>query len=74
MDLPVAKAVAHAAEAPLWYALDLSAGGAEVNTLELLIKSDSTPWGHRELGVTLVQGYGEPTDSGRPTYRRTIGR
>jgi hypothetical protein len=43
--------VAHAAEAPLWYAFDLSAGDTEVTTMELRIKPDSSP---AELIKTLV--------------------
>ena len=35
MDWSVAQAVAHAAEAPLWYAFDLSAGGAGMTTMDL---------------------------------------
>lgn len=43
MDWTVAHAVAHTAEGPLWYAFLLSAGDAEVSTIELRIKPDSPP-------------------------------
>jgi uncharacterized protein (TIGR03083 family) len=43
MDWSVAQAIAHAAEGPLWYAFDLSAGEREVSTMELRIKPESAP-------------------------------
>ncbi len=43
MEWTVAHAVAHAANVLLWYAFDLSAGDAEVDTLELRVKPDSLP-------------------------------
>ena len=51
MDWSVAQAVAHAAEAPLWYTFDLTAGSAELNTLEVRVKPESAP---AELVTTLV--------------------
>lgn len=53
MDWTVAQAIGHAAEAPLWYAIDLSAGGAEVNTVELSVKPDSP---QADLIATLALG------------------
>ena len=51
MDWSVAQAVAHAAEAPLWYTFGLTAGGAEPTTLEVRVKPESAP---AELVATLV--------------------
>jgi Mycothiol maleylpyruvate isomerase N-terminal domain len=56
MDWTVAQAVAHAAEAPLWYSFDLysfdlTAGSAELTTLEVRVKPESAP---AELVATLV--------------------
>jgi uncharacterized protein (TIGR03083 family) len=51
MEWSVAQAVAHAAEGPLWYAFDLSAGEAEVTTMDLRVKPDSPP---PQLVATLV--------------------
>ncbi len=51
MEWSVARAVAHAAEGQFWYAFDLSAGGAEVTTLEVRIKPESLP---ADLIATLV--------------------
>jgi len=51
MDWSVARAVAHMANVLLWYAFDLSAGGAEVDTLEMRVKPDSAP---AQLIETLV--------------------
>jgi hypothetical protein len=47
----VARAVAHAAEGPLWYAFDLVAGGAELTTMALRVKPESAP---TDLIATLV--------------------
>jgi hypothetical protein len=51
MDWSVAQAVAHAAEAPLWYAFDLTADSAELTTLEVRVKPESAP---ADLVATLV--------------------
>jgi hypothetical protein len=51
MAWSVAQAVAHAAEGPLWYAFDLSAGATEVTTLDLRVKPESPP---AQLIATLV--------------------
>ena len=51
MDWSVAQAVAHAMEARLWYTVDLTAGSAELTTLEVRVKPESAP---AELVVTLV--------------------
>jgi hypothetical protein len=42
LDLSVAGVVAHAAEGCLWYAIDLSAGGNELQLVEHRVKTDGT--------------------------------
>jgi uncharacterized protein (TIGR03083 family) len=51
MDWSVAQTVAHAAEAPLGYSFDLTAGSAELTTLEVRVKPESAP---ADLVATLV--------------------
>jgi uncharacterized protein (TIGR03083 family) len=43
LEWSVAQALAHAAEVCLWYATDLAAGGAELNTMELHVRPESPP-------------------------------
>lgn len=43
MEWSVAQGIAHAAEAPLWYAFDLTAGGADLTTLELRVTPEHAP-------------------------------
>jgi hypothetical protein len=43
MDWTVARVVAHAAQGPLWYAFDLSAGGSELSPLEITVRPDAKP-------------------------------
>ena len=43
LDWTVAHTVAHAAEGCLWYATDFSAGGEELNTMELRVRLESPP-------------------------------
>lgn len=43
LDLSVAEVVAHAAEGCLWYAIDLSAGGKDLNPVEHRVKTDCAP-------------------------------
>ena len=43
MDWSVAQGIAHAAEAPLWYAFDLTAGGADLTMLELRVTPERDP-------------------------------
>ena len=51
LDMTVAEVVAHAAEGALWYAIDLSAGGKDLQTVEHRVKSDRPA---TELVDTLV--------------------
>ncbi len=43
LEWTVRQAVAHAAEACLWYAIDLSAGATELTTVEQRVKPDGEP-------------------------------
>ena len=43
LEMTVAEVVAHAAEACLWYAIDLAAGGADLTTVEHRVKPEEEP-------------------------------
>jgi uncharacterized protein (TIGR03083 family) len=51
LDWTVAQVVAHAAETCLWYAIDLAAGGKDLQSVEHRVKPDSPP---HDLVDTLV--------------------
>jgi hypothetical protein len=43
LDMSVVQVVAHAAEGCLWYAIDLAAGGGDLQPVEHRVKSDGEP-------------------------------
>jgi hypothetical protein len=43
LEMTVAQVVAHAAEGPLWYAIDLAAGGKDLTTVEHRVNFDGAP-------------------------------
>ena len=43
LEWTVAQAVAHLAEAPLWYATDLAAGPRELSTMDLRVRPETAP-------------------------------
>ena len=70
LDMTVAEVVAHAAEGPLWYAIDLAAGGPDLPTVEHRVKPDEvTPADLVATLETYARVVAAVVDAAPPTSR-----
>ena len=70
LDMTVAEVVAHAAEGPLWYAIDLAAGGPDLPTVEHRVKAvDVTPADLVATLETYARVVAAVVDASPPTRR-----